>query len=97
MATTDTVEGTLGANNSLWFHYDIRNDVLYVRSADARELPCYGDEQPDGTLLLRRQDNDEAVGLTIVNWWKHYGTGHPVHTLEEIASAVEPWSKSIAA
>ncbi|MGI8905221.1 MAG: hypothetical protein ACR2IE_01880 [Candidatus Sumerlaeaceae bacterium] len=97
MAIADAVEGTLGPSNQLWFHYDIGNDILYVRLVAARDIPCYGDEQPDGTLLILREDSDEPVGVTIESWWKRYGNGAFPDSLSQIASAVEPWSKSIAA
>lgn len=67
MATADAVEETLGPNKALWYHYDIRNDVLYVRLASAREVACFADEQSNGTPLVRRQDTDKTVGVTIVN------------------------------
>lgn len=34
MVETDTIEGTI--NRTLWFHYDMSNDVLYLRYQDSR-------------------------------------------------------------
>ena len=96
MAIADTVEGTL-RDGRLWFHYDLGNDVLYIRQADARNQATYGDEQDDGTLLLRLLADDSPVGLTVVNWWARYGTEPPSDSLRQIAAAVEPMSTMLSA
>jgi hypothetical protein len=41
MVKTDSIEGT--AEGSLWYHYDLESDVLYLRLASYREQPTYAD------------------------------------------------------
>jgi len=95
MVETDTLEGTI--DNILWFHYDIPNDVLYLRTSSSRTAETYADEQADGTLLLRRQDNDASVGLTVVNWWKKYGHGALPDSIHHLEEAIEPFARNMAA
>ncbi len=95
MVSTDTIEGIV--DGRLWFHLDISNDVLYLRLADARSTPTYADEQPDGALLLRVLDTDQPVGLTIVNWWKKYGSGMIPDSIRDLEKTIEPFARKIAA
>ena len=95
MVATDTIEGVI--NEALWFHYDIASDVLYLRKADCQGVATYADEQADGTMLLRRQDNDEVVGLTVVNWWQNYGNGQLPDSLRDIEHSIEPMVEKLAA
>ena len=95
MVATDSIEGTI--DQLLWFHYDIENDVLYLRKTDSRETATYADEQSDGTLLLLRQDDDQPVGITITNWWKNYGHGQLPDSLKDIEHTIEPFAKKVAA
>ena len=95
MVKTDTLEGTV--DGVLWYHYDISNDVLYLRLASQREADTYAEESPDGFLLLKRQDNDESVGMTVVNWWKRFGTGSLPDSLRKLERFIEPWAKKLAA
>jgi hypothetical protein len=95
MVKTDTLEGTV--DQVLWYHYDLDNDVLYLRLAAQREVPTYAEETPEGLLLLRRQDNDEAVGLTIVNWWKRFGKGSLPDSIRKLEQSIEPWARRLAA
>ncbi len=95
MVKTDTLEGTV--DGVLWYHYGLANDVLYVRLGEQRDAETYAEETDDGFLLLRREDTDEAVGLTVVNWWQRFGTGHLPDSIRELERSIEPWAKKIAA
>jgi hypothetical protein len=95
MVMTDTLEGTV--DGVLWYHYDIANDVLYLRLAAQRETPTVSEETPDGLLLLRSQADDQIVGLTVVNWWKRFGTGSLPDSIKELERNIEPWAKRVAA
>jgi hypothetical protein len=95
MVITDTVEGVV--DGTLWFHYDMANDVLYVRLTSHRETPTVGEETPDGLILLRGVGNERPVGLTIVNWWKRFGKGSLPDSISELQRSIEPWARRIAA
>jgi len=95
MVATDTIEGTI--DNTLWFHYDLTADILYLRRTDSRDAATYADEQPDGTLLLKRQDNDAIAGLTVIDWWKTYGSGTLPDSLKGIERSIEPIIQKLAA
>ena len=95
MVVTETLEGTI--DGTLWYHYDIVNDVLYLRLASHRETATVSEETPDGFLLLRREDNDEVVGLTVVNWWKRFGQGALPDSIKELQRHIEPWARKVAA
>ena len=71
MVKVDTIEGTV--DDVLWYHYDLAGDVLYLRLSADRDAPTYAEESDDGFLLLRREDADDVVGITVVNWWKRFG------------------------
>ena len=92
---TDTLEGVI--DNALWYHYDLTADVLYLRLVEHRETHTVSEETPDGFLLLRRDDNDEPVGLTIVNWWRRYGSGPRPDSISRLEGWIEPWGKKLAA
>ena len=70
--TTDTIEGIV--NDVVWYHYDVGNDVLYLQFVSTRGQETFGEQTPEGFILLRT-DDDAVAGLTIVNWWKHFGQG----------------------
>ena len=95
MVQTDTVEGTI--DETLWFHYDLSSDVLYLRLASERDATTVAEETADGLLLLRRQDNDHVVGLTIVSWWKRFGRGRLPDSIHELELQIEPWARKVAA
>jgi uncharacterized protein YuzE len=94
MVKVDAIEGTV--DGVLWCHYDIENDVLYLRIESQRDAETYAEETDEG-LLLRRLDNDEVAGLTVVNWWKRFGTGQLPDSIHAIERAIEPWAKKFAA
>jgi len=95
MVKTDTIEGTV--DQVMIYHYDVANDVLYLRLISDQDTETVSEETPDGFLLLRREADDTPVGLTIVNWWKRFGTGALPDSLSQLESAIEPWTKKLAA
>jgi len=95
MVKVDTIEGIV--DDVLWCHYDIANDVLYLRLVKHRQAPTYSEETDEGFLLVRREDNDEVVGMTIVNWWKRFGQGELPDSIHELERAIEPWARRLAA
>lgn len=92
---TDTLEGVI--DGMLWYHYDLPSDVLYLRYAADRDAPTYGEETSDGLLLLKRQNDDQPVGLTVVNWWKRFGSGALPDSIRRLESQIEPWAARVAA
>lgn len=95
MVQVDTIEGTV--DDVLWYHYDITNDVLYLRLVRYLECATCAEETKDGFLLLRTDDSDELAGLTVVGWWKRFGSGDLPDSLVAIERAIEPWAKRLAA
>ena len=95
MVIADALEGVV--DDTLWFHYDMANDVLYLRLATHRETETVAEETSEGLLLLRRSDTDEPVGLTVVNWWKRFGKGDLPDSIAELQRQIEPWAKKVAA
>jgi len=95
MGTVDTIEGII--NGILWYHYDVGNDVLYLRLHDKLDAPALGDETEDGLILLRDEKTDQPVGLTVVNWWRRFGQGSLPDSLKEIQLRIEPWGQKLAA
>ncbi len=83
----DTIEGV---DNSVWYHYDLSNDVLYLRLASKRNQEAFGEETPDGFILLRADDG-AVVGMTVVDYWKRFGSGAlretPLRSLEASITA----------
>ncbi len=92
MAVAESLEGSLGP---LWFHYDLRNDVLYLRRIDRREDEAYGEETPDGIILLRAITDETPVGVTVVNWWKRFGQGGLPDSMSEVIARIEPWAQRV--
>lgn len=91
----DTVEGVV--DEAIWFHYDLRDDVLYLRLADRRGTPAIGEETDDGFILLRAEDDGSAIGLTVVNWWSRFGQGDRPDSIRQLARCIEPWTERLAA
>lgn len=94
MALIETIEGVVG---TLWYHYDVADDVLYLRLKDQRDAPTVGEETDDGFILLRDEATDKTVGLTVVNWWKRFGSGEFPDSIREIQRRIEPLGQRIAA
>ncbi|MEK6798870.1 MAG: hypothetical protein AABZ12_07900 [Planctomycetota bacterium] len=95
MVKVDTIEGTV--DGVLWCHYDVLNDVLYLRLVAERETPTIAEESDDGSLLLRRSDDAKLVGMTVVSWWKRFGRGKLPDSIRALEEAIEPWAKKLAA
>ncbi len=95
MVKVDTIEGIV--DGILWCHYDISNDVLYLRLVEHRQTPAYSEESQDGFLVVRRQDNDQVIGMTVVSWWKRFGDGELPDSIHELEKAIEPWAQKLAA
>ena len=92
---TETLEGNI--NQSVWYHYDVANDVLYLRLLSERERPTIAEETDDGLLLLQRATDGQTVGLTVVNWWRRFGQGRRADSICELERYIEPWAARIAA
>ena len=95
MAVLDTIEGFL--EPGLWYHYDVGSDVLYLRTDADRQTPTVSEETPEGYFLVRRESDDEVVGLTIVSWWRMSGGGALPDSISEFHERLEPWGKRLAA
>ena len=95
MGTVDTLEGVL--DQVLWYHYDVGNDVLYLRLVSKRMADAYGEETDDGFILLKEVQTHAPIGLTIVSWWKRFGQGAFPDSLSEIQRHIEPWARKLAA
>jgi uncharacterized protein YuzE len=89
--TLDTIEGILPGR--LWFHYDVGNDVLYIRLDSERRTATVGEETDDGVVLIRDKKNGRPVGITVVNWWKRFGKGALPDSFSEIQKEIKPWRK----
>jgi uncharacterized protein YuzE len=94
-STLDTIEGTIPGN--LWFHYDVGNDVLYIRLESKRRASAVGEETDDGVVLLRDEKSRKVMGITVVSWWKRFGKGALPDSFSEIQKKIKPWGKRIAA
>jgi hypothetical protein len=95
MHRIDTLEGIL--HSTIWYHYDVGSDVLYLRLVSKQHAHAVGEETDDGFVLLRDDETDEPVGLTIVNWWARFGQGDFPDSIRQIQEQIEPWSSKIAA
>ena len=94
MVKVDTIEGAV--DGVLWCHYDLTEDVLYLRLVDERNTRTLAEETPDGLILERREDG-KVVGITIVSWWKRFGNGNIPDSIHALELAIEPWAKRLAA
>jgi hypothetical protein len=95
VTTTDTLEGTI--NGSLSYHYDVGNDVLYLRLRADMETPALGEENDDGLIELRDEQTGRLLGITVVNWWKRFGRGALPDSIREIQQRIEPLAGKLAA
>jgi len=95
MVKVDVIEGVV--DGVLWCHYDVANDVLYLRLLAERDTPTFAEGTPEGYLLNVRQDTRRVVGLTVVSWWKRFGNGALPDSIHELEQAIEPWAKKLAA
>lgn len=74
---------------------DEQSDALYLRLDDSEITDSQ--ETDEGLLLVRRQDDDEVAGMTVVNWWKRFGSGPLPDSIAELERAIEPWAARLAA
>lgn len=95
MVKTDAIEGIV--DNLLRFHYDLFADVLYIRLLSAEGIATYAELTDAGDMLLRDEENDKAVGLTVVSWWKRFGQGVLPDSIAEIQKHIEPLARKVAA
>ena len=95
MVKVDAIEGTV--NDVLWYHYDIASDVLYLRVARYRDIPTTAEETDDGFILLRPENTEDVVGMTVVNWWKRFGRGELPDSFRALQREIEPWARQVAA
>ena len=95
MAVIETLEGIVGG--ALRYHYDVTDDVLYLRLSTHEGADALGEETPDGMILLRDANTDQTVGLTVVNWWKRFGQGELPDSIREIQRRIESLASRLAA
>jgi hypothetical protein len=95
MAVIETLEGMVGP--ALRYHYDVTDDVLYVRLASYEAADALGEETDDGMILLRDATSDKPIGLTVVNWWKRFGQGDLPDSIREIQGRIESLASRLAA
>lgn len=95
MVTTDTLDGII--DGVTHFHYDVTADVLYLRLLEAEGRPTVGDLNDDGDIVLLDESTEATVGLTIINWWKRFGTGDLPDSIEQIQGHIEPLAAKVAA
>lgn len=82
----ETVEGVW--NDLLHYHYDVLGDVLYLRLITRRTDEVYGVEDDDGQHILRSLKDDTVVGMTIVGYWRQFGT-------DDAPLATSDWQQAI--
>ena len=92
MATTETIEGMIGP---LWYHYDARNDVLYLRRGVPTPECTYGEESDDGLIVHRTEKDDTVVAITVVSWWERFGKGTLPDSLLELAGRIESTARTL--
>jgi uncharacterized protein YuzE len=95
MVIIDAIEGMVG--DKFRFHYDIGNDVLYIRLLDSEKIFSIGDLTDDGDILLREETTDRVIGITVISWWKRYGHGTLPDSIKEITQKIEPLVSRMAA
>ena len=87
---TQLIEGIW--QSVLHYHFDIDNDVLYLRLASKMDVETYAEDTEDGYTLLRSLDDDSSVGLVVINYWKRFGIGKledaSLSTLEQVVASV---------
>ena len=95
VTTTHTLEGTF--NGTLSYHYDVGNDVLYLRRIADMETPALGDENDEGLIELRDEKAGRLLGITVVNWWKRFGRGDLPDSIREIEEPTAALAGKLAA
>jgi len=95
MVKTDTIEGVV--DQLFRFHYDLTSDVLYLRLLSNEGATTIGELTDEGDILLREENTDRLVGMTIVSWWKRFGQGILPDSIHEISRRIEPLASKLAA
>lgn len=85
--TIDRLDGFVG--EGIRYHFDVRSDVMYLRFADSMASESYGEETPDGFIVLRTLAGDDIVGVTVVGYWERFGHGRVEDTpVSEVVAGV---------
>ena len=95
MTVPSSLEGYI--NGDYWYHYDMDNDVLYLKNKDFLQSETLGEENDDGIIEERYASTGKLVGITIVNWWKRFGDGELPESFIELGSRIEPFTKQVVA
>lgn len=95
MVKADAIEGIV--NDRFRFHYDIFADVLYIRLLGTDAVSTVGELTDEGDILLRDEKTDNAVGRTVVSWWKRFGDGMLPDSIAQIQRQVEQTARKMAA
>src|ERR1044071_1178658 len=66
MVAIETLEGLI--DRTMWFHYNVSGDVLYLRVASERDTATLGEETDDGFILLRDAETSAATTKGAVEW-----------------------------
>jgi uncharacterized protein YuzE len=94
MVTLETIEGRV--NGKVPWHYDVGADVLYLRRVGTLDVPTLGEATDDGLIELRNESSGDLIGITIVSWWKRFGSGAFPDSLKEVERSIEPWAQRAA-
>ena len=95
MVKTETLEGVI--DGAVTYHLDVVSDVLYLCRVGELETPKIGDELDDGMLELRSEADDELLGVTVISWWKRFGTGPLPDSIAEIEARIAPLAERVMA
>lgn len=95
MVIAETLEGVV--HGCMSFHFDMSNDVLYLRLLDHRESPAIGEDTADDLILFRHEETDAIIGLDVISWWKRFGEGSPPDSLREVERRVEAMARRLIA
>src|ERR1041385_1089768 len=88
----DTLQGVL--DDRVWFHLDLTNDVLYLRSQTTRNARVFGEDTPEG-FTVPRTNNGEFTGMTVVNYWRQFGSDNlDAATFQTVKERVSAWAES---
>ena len=95
MVSTEALEGIFDGEVS--FHYDVPRDVLYLVLIEDQETPSLGDPTDEGDILLIAEEDDRPIGLTVISWWKRFGTGPLPDSIAQIEARIAPLAERVMA
>lgn len=95
MTSIETIEGII--NGTIWYHYDVSGDVLYLSLLSDMQTPAIGEETDDGFIERREESTGRLIGVTIVSWWKRFGQGPLPDSIAQIQAHIEPLAQRVAA